>query len=89
MRSMKGVQLFVDGEWFNVDAADYAPNSLLLLNAKSAEFATSGRWSASIHRVLSELQSRVTLLFFTQTRDDAVIGPIEGCAVCEDRAVPF
>ena len=82
--SMQGFQIFVDDQWYNVDAMDYNPNSILIINGKHMEYWTNGYWKASIHRVLSEYESRIALLFFTQPSSNTIIKPIQNCHVCRE-----
>ena len=82
--SMQGFQIFVNNQWYNIDANDYDnSNSILVINGKQMEYWTNGYWKASIHRVLSGYKPRIALLFFTQPSSNITIQPIENCKVCQ------
>eukprot|EP01084_Bolivina_argentea_P180913 312514_1 len=81
--NMQGFQIFVNDKWYNVDANDYPSNTVLAFPGKHMEYWTNGYWGASIHRVLSEYEHRIALLFFTQPDTDVIIQPINECNVCK------
>eukprot|EP00483_Globobulimina_turgida_P010157 UN10176 len=82
--NMQGFQIFVNNQWYSIDANHYPTNSILVLNGKHMEYWTNGYWKASIHRVLSDYERRIPLLFFTQPAANLIIQPINGCNVCKN-----